>query len=215
MSKNNYLPVVEDAVRLYMRSNGLREADLAEKLGITQSGVNFTLKNGFGVRTAKSWGDAFGFDPKFLLTGEGQLMVSDETSAQPSVVPLVPLAAMAGSLSDYEGSVDRGECEWIVSPIRDATLAIPVSGDSMSPEFPNGSTVLVKRINERAFIEWGRTYVLDTVNGVVIKNLVPSEKGEEWVRCVSVNKAPQFAPFEVSLSDVRAIYRVVLSLSMK
>ena len=129
--------------------------------------------------------------------------------------PLVPLAAMAGSLSDYEGSAEMRDCELIMSPVKDVTLAVPVSGDSMSPEFPNGSVVLVKRIDERAFIEWGRTYVLDTVNGVVIKNLIPSEKGEEWVRCMSINEAPQFAPFDVSLQDVRAVYRVVMSLSRK
>ena len=122
---------------------------------------------------------------------------------------------MAGSLSDYEGSAEMRDCELIMSPVKDVTLAVPVSGDSMSPEFPNGSVVLVKRIDERAFIEWGRTYVLDTVNGVVIKNLIPSEKGEEWVRCMSINEAPQFAPFDVSLQDVRAVYRVVMSLSRK
>lgn len=64
--------------------------------------------------------------------------------------PLVPLAAMAGSLSDYEGSAEMRDCELIMSPVKDVTMAVPVSGDSMSPEFPNGSVVLVKRINERA-----------------------------------------------------------------
>ena len=168
----------------------------------------------------------------FLMSGQGQLMLEQVPRSEPQqqtnetrqeeqevnnnfCVPLVPLAAMGGSLSDYEGSVNDWECEWIPSPIRNATLAISVSGDSMSPEFPNGSTVIVTRINERAFIEWGRTYVLDTVNGVVIKNLVPSEKGDGWVRCVSVNKDPEFAPFDVSLSDVRAIFRVVVSMSVK
>lgn len=57
---------------------------------------------------------------------------------------------MAGSLSDYEGSAEMRDCELIMSPVKDVTMAVPVSGDSMSPEFPNGSVVLVKRINERA-----------------------------------------------------------------
>lgn len=219
----NYFPVVEDAIRLYLRSLGESEQFLADRLGVTQQSVNQKLREGFGSNSAKKWAQEFGFNPNFLMSGEGGLMDSDTQNdiqenpdnVENSCIPLVPLAAMGGSLSDYEGSVDSYECEWIVSPVRGATMAIPVSGDSMSPEFPNGSTVIVKKINERAFIEWGRTYVLDTVNGVVIKNLVPSEKGDGWVRCVSVNSAPQFAPFDVSLSDVRAIYRVVVSLSMK
>lgn len=211
-----YYPAVEDAIRLYMRANGYREQDLADRLGISQSGVNFVLRRGFGKNAARKWADAFGFDPVFLLTGEGQLMAAvQDATPGPVSVPLVPLAAMAGSLSDYEGSAEMRDCELIMSPVKDVTMAVPVSGDSMSPEFPNGSVVLVKRINERAFIEWGRTYVLDTVNGVVIKNLVPSERGNEWVRCMSINEAPQFAPFDVSLQDVRAVYRVVMSLSRK
>ena len=227
-----YFPVVEDAIRLYLRSIGKNEGYLAEKLNVTQQAINQKIREGFGYNSARKWAEKFGFDPVFLMSGQGQLMLEQVPRSEPQqqtnetrqeeqevnnnfCVPLVPLAAMGGSLSDYEGSVNDWECEWIPSPIRNATLAISVSGDSMSPEFPNGSTVIVTRINERAFIEWGRTYVLDTVNGVVIKNLVPSEKGDGWVRCVSVNKDPEFAPFDVSLSDVRAIFRVVVSMSVK
>lgn len=188
-------------------------ADMAEKLNVSQQAVSVTLKRGFGSSAARKWAQAFGFDAGFLMSGQGQLMSSEPQVKE--TIPLVPLAAMGGFLSDYEGSVNDYESEWIPSPISGATMAIPVSGDSMAPEFPNGSTVIVKKIDERAFIEWGRTYVLDTVNGVVIKNLVPSEKGEGWVRCVSVNPAPQFAPFDVNLSDVRAIYRVAVSMAMK
>lgn len=34
----------------------------------------------------------------------------------------------------------------------------------MAPEYPSGSRILIKRIDEKAFIEWGRVYVLDTMN---------------------------------------------------
>lgn len=78
MKEKNYIPAVESAIRLYMRSSGLREQDLADRLAITQSGVNFTLKNGFGKNVAKKWADTFGFNVQFLLTGKGNLM--SETS---------------------------------------------------------------------------------------------------------------------------------------
>ena len=216
-----YFPAVENAIKLYLRSIGEGECYLAEKLHVTQQSVNQKIREGFAPNSARKWAETFGFDPVFLMTGVGQLTGSQEIQQENSCddgdhyIPLVPLAAIGGPLSDYEGSADSFECEWIVSPVRGATLAIPVSGDSMAPEFPNGSTVIVQKIDERAFIEWGRTYVLDTVNGIVIKNLVPSDKGDGWVRCVSINTAPQFAPFDVSLSDVRSIYRVVVSMSIK
>lgn len=93
-------------------------------------------------------------------------------------------------------------------------MSLQVSGDSMSPEYPNGSQILIKKINKSAFIEWGKVYVLDTCNGTVIKILVPSEK-EGFVKCVSINKDPIFAPFEVAWSDVYGVYRVLMCMSMK
>ncbi len=78
------------------------------------------------------------------------------------------------------------ECERIVSPIKDVDFAITVAGDSMAPEFPNGSQILVKKIDEKQFIEWGKAYVLDTSNGTVLKILNKSEK-DGYVRCTSLN----------------------------
>lgn len=137
-----------------------------------------------------------------------------EESRTATFVKLIPIAAQGGSLTDYIYSVKESDCELIASPIRDVDLAIQVSGDSMAPEYPNGSHVYVKRINERAFIEWGKVYVLDTCNGSVIKILVPSDR-DGFVRCLSINPDPRFAPFEVSLEDIRGVYRVLLCMSIK
>lgn len=70
------------------------------------------------------------------------------------------------------------------------------------------------KINERAFIEWGKAYVLDTCNGTVIKLLVPSDK-EGYVRCLSINPDPIYAPFDVALADIFGVYKVLLSMSIK
>lgn len=78
----------------------------------------------------------------------------------------------------------------------------------MSPAYPSGCTIYIKRINELIFIDWGHTYVLDTRNGTVIKTLLLSDK-ENAVKCVSLNPDPKFAPFDVSLSDVFGVYKVL------
>lgn len=123
-------------------------------------------------------------------------------------VPLLPLSAQGGSLNDFVMSVKEIECEKIASPVEDAELAIKIQGDSMYPSYPSGSTAFIKKINELIFIDWGRIYVLDTRNGSVIKILVPSDK-ENAVKCVSINPDPKFAPFDVSLSDVFGVYKVL------
>lgn len=153
-----------------------------------------------------------------LINGDNEVTLetpeddNQETTAK--LVPLLPIAAQGGSLNDFVVSVKDSDCEKVVSPIKGAQFAMPVSGDSMSPEYPNGSQIFIKRINEKAFIEWGKVYVLDTYNGTVIKILVPSEK-DGYVRCLSINKDPIFAPFDVSWSDVYGVYRVLLCMSVK
>lgn len=157
----------------------------------------------------------------WLMTGEGEMLKGGDKSPKKNAdnkgwksIPLLPVSAQGGRLNDFVASVNGKDCEKIVSPVKEADFALPVSGDSMAPEYPNGSQVHVKRINEKAFIEWGRVYVLDTCNGAVIKRIVPSEKAG-FVRCLSINPDPIYAPFEVDLKDVYGIYRVMLCLSIK
>jgi phage repressor protein C with HTH and peptisase S24 domain len=151
-------------------------------------------------------------DSEGTLETPGDNETSEEITAK--LVPLLPIAAQGGSLNDFVVSVKESDCEKVVSPIRGADFAMPISGDSMAPEYPNGSQIFIKRINERAFIEWGKVYVLDTCNGVVVKILVPSQK-EGYVRCVSINTDPIFAPFEIAWEDINGVYRVLLCMSVK
>ena len=151
-------------------------------------------------------------DSEGTLETPGDSETSEEITAK--LVPLLPIAAQGGNLNDFVVSVKESDCEKVVSPIRGADFAIPISGDSMAPEYPNGSQIFIKRINEKAFIEWGKAYVLDTCNGVVVKILVPSQK-DGYVRCVSINTDPIFAPFEVAWEDIHGVYRVLLCMSVK
>ena len=130
-----------------------------------------------------------------------------------TIVPLIPISAQGGSLNDFTASVMEYDCEKVLSPIRDVDFAMTVSGDSMSPEYPSGCQVLVKRINERAFIDWGKVFVLDTINGTIIKKLMPVEGDPEKVTCVSIN--PEYPSFEVGFEHIRGVYRVLMCMSLK
>jgi len=112
-------------------------------------------------------------------------------------------------------SVKNSDCEQIISPIKGVDFAITVFGDSMTPEFPNGCQVLIKRINEQSFIEWGKVYVLDTVNGVVIKVITQSDK-PGFIHCSSLNPdQKRYAPFDIPEQDVFGIYRVLMCMCLK
>lgn len=161
------------------------------------------------------------YNKVWLLTGVGEMLnnpqgdTTNTIEEEQRTVPLVPFAAMGGQLTGFalEG-VTRNQCELIKSPIEGADFAIPITGDSMEPEFPRGSRVLVQAINPNSFIEWGKVYVLDTCNGIVIKQLRKSDK-DGCVSCFSINDNSIYAPFDVPLADIHGIYRVLLCLELK
>lgn len=143
----------------------------------------------------------------------------DNHTAQPTqevfeqeTIPVLPTDARAGTLAEFADSVEAFNCERMVSPIRGADFAMQVTGDSMSPEYPSGSIILCKKINEKAFIEWGKVFVLDTANGAVIKSVRKTENDNE-VECVSLN--PAYQPFRIDTEYINGWYRVLMVLSLK
>ena len=207
----------------FIEYKDIKKRAFEEAVGLSNGYLN-QLRNSPGVDKISAILETYPeINKVWLLTGEGEMLKTSPggVPAMPPpgdeaahVVPLLPLSAQGGPLNDFVLSVREADCEKVVSPIPGADLAITVSGDSMAPEYPNGSRLLIKRINEKAFIEWGKTYVLDTCNGSVIKRIVPSAK-EGFVKCLSINTDPIYAPFEVSLSDIYGIYKVLLCMSIK
>lgn len=212
----------------YLRFKGLvkTQKDLAEAIGATAPNVSSALKgdekfltDSFIARFSEAFEEV---SSHWLLTGEGEMLRGNEAEGvvvagrksedEVSLVPLLPIAAQGGSLNDFVVSVKENDCERVVSPIRGVDFAMPVAGDSMAPEYPAGSQIFIKKINERAFIDWGKVYVLDTCNGSVIKRVFPSDNAEK-VKCVSIN--PEYPPFEVSYEDIYGMYRVLLCMSVK
>lgn len=178
-----------------------------ESLGVSIS--HFYNAKDISLKTLRAIEEIYpDINTRWLQTGEGYMTNDDKLKSEEKFykVPLLPIAAQGGTPDNIESQIQQHECEMIVSPIDNITMAIPVTGDSMSPEFPSGSKVFVQKVNEKAFIEWGCTYVLDTVNGAVIKNVFQTKGDETKVTCRSVN--PNFADFTVDLTDIRGWYRV-------
>lgn len=152
----------------------------------------------------------------WLLTGKGQMLNEDESmmpeiidqdeSSDDDLVPLLPVEAMAGSLSCYSEGVYLRNCQKIKSPVNGADWAIKISGDSMEPELHNGYYIFISKLSG-AFIPWGHTVVLDTLDGVVVKKIYPVEGTEEFIIAKSVN--PDYPPFRIETSAIFGIYRIL------
>ena len=174
---------------------------------------------------------------EWLLTGEGEMLVKDSSDsplsslphqkvettekrdstsqvdvAEVARVPLIPFEARGGQLDGFaRNGVTLAQCETVPTPFKGAQFAISVRGQSMSPTYPSGCVLFISK-NIADWVEWGKVYVLDTENGVIVKQLAPSTLGEDFVCCKSFNDAPEFAPFNVPKASIFGIYRVVGAL---
>ena len=141
--------------------------------------------------------------------------INTQNKKEGYITYLLPMSAMGGSLIGFtEPGVMLQNCEAIVSPIENVDFAITVYGESMAPEYPSGSRILIKKINPDIFIDWGKIYVLDTPNGVVVKEVHESNK-EGFISCYSINPDPKFKPFDIPANKIFGMYRVLMCLSAK
>lgn len=167
-------------------------------------------------------GDAFPQYKQYLNTGAATDILLEESVKYKvnnrlegsNMIPLFPMSAHGTKLSEFAMGVKKYDCELVVSPVSGAEFAITVTGNSMADEYPPGSKVLVRRINSDLFVEPGKVYVLDTVNGVMLK--VVTIRRDGYLYCTSINSDQvTYAPFEIPISCVYGMYRVLMCISEK
>ena len=181
------------------------QRDFAALLGINEKGFSAAMNGNEKYLTDS-------LVNKITRFYEENVSKGGATPPAAKTLPVIPTEAMAGTLGEFADSVHAYDCERMISPIKGADYAIKVCGDSMTPEIPNGSQILIKKIWEEEFVEWGKIYCLDTKNGTVIKRVYPTDD-PEVVECRSIN--PDYPPFRVSTKSVFGWYRVLMVLSMK
>lgn len=212
------LHTITDRIKFYRDSKGYKKGQFEVMCGLSNGYLNSTSTPSSKIledilRICHDLNRDWVMNGTEPMLKDALLEINGDT-IYGTIIPLLPISAQAGSLNEFIVSVKDSDCERIISPIKGVDFAISVAGESMSPEYPSGSQVLVKKINEKAFIDWGKTFVLDTCNGTVIKVVVPSAR-EGYVRCLSINPDPRYAPYEISLEDVKGFYRVLLCMSIK
>ena len=187
-------------------------SDFAKGANVDVSGFSKMLKGKqtITVNTLKKVANAYGLNLKWLMDGVGDIHApggsttdfvansSDETRLR------IPMAVTAGLLTGFSDSIKSSDCEQMpiikAFPPYDCTMI--VKGDSMEPKFEGGDEIAIRKVCD--VIEWGKTYVLDTRDGAILKRLY--DDGDKF-KCVSFN--PEYPDFEVNKDDVFGVYKVV------
>lgn len=159
----------------------------------------------------------------WLMTGEGEMLNTNpkaKEDAEPQdnsqTLPLVPIAAVAGYNGLDENGVTLAECPQYSVPdfiaVR-AEFLIRVSGSSMYPKYSSGDILACRRIREITFIQWGKIYVIDSQQGMMVKRLFEIDGEPDLVLCKSDNE--NYPPFRLPKDEIRSLSIVVGAIRME
>lgn len=198
--------------------------DFATKLGISASMITEISKGRSSVGTSAIQNIVlqFNINANWLLTGEGEMLQGEngrkvETAHQvpegsDEGIPLLPISAMAGAFTG-EVTVMEYECErYVIPAFKGADFMIRVTGDSMFPTYRSGDLVACQRVPlEDLFFQWNKVYVLDTVQGPLIKRI---KRGTDPNHILIVSDNTDYEPYEITRNQfngvalVRGIVRI-------
>lgn len=198
-------------LRQVKAKEGITQEQLAQNINVHKSYIS-DMANG-RVPVTQQVTDAilelYPYAKDYLAVDSPVPTTPAPATSEGKLVPLLPVEAVGGRLDGFAADgVMLSNCEKIMSPFGGTDFGMRVKGDSMFPEYPNGCLIFIKR-NVSTWIEWGRVYVLDTCDGVVLKQIVKSDLGDDYFCCRSFNVERGYTPFDIPRSDVFGVYRVL------
>ncbi len=221
----NYFP---ENLKHLRKERELRQADLAEKLGVNRTAVGAYEEGRAEPKLSTLRNISLYFDitidallhedlssgktqPKADLQGKGLriLPITIDKSEDKELIDIVPVKAAAGYLNGY-GDVD------FVEALPHFSLPVPelgpnnsyrvfqIEGDSMLP-VTSGSYVIGEYLQDWKTIKSEQCYILLTKDdGVVYKRVVNNLDYDATLMLKSDN--PKYKPFEVGIEDVLEVW---------
>lgn len=154
------------------------------------------------------------------LTGDSDQMFCDGVASKKNMNPYYNAFTIQGGIATGFGD------EKAMTP--DGYMAVPgikpspeiqffqVKGDSMvnpnnpAKSIPEGSWVAIEKNNTNE-PEWGHIYAIMTLDGPIVKILMPSDKGEDYIRVESLN-SEKYPPRDLHKTEIVGDMRKVVGV---
>ena len=220
---------VKDRLKSFIKNKGLTVRDFEKTVGVSNGYVN-SISKSIGIEKISKILEIYpNLNIEWLLTGQGSMLKTDEKVPNVKVfkqktdrlvekqeIPLYDMEATAGIIDQLNGDVKNIPIDTIRIPnMPRADGAVYVTGDSMYPLLKSGDIVIFKRIHDIPYdIFWGEMYIVSMniadEEYVTVKYVQKSDKGDDWIKLVSLNQHHQ--PKDIPLSKVRAMALVKASI---
>ncbi|WP_172914947.1 S24 family peptidase [Capnocytophaga canis] len=190
-------------------------------------------KSGLSMDTVEKFYSTYPeINPEWLLTGRGNMLKSDNENKESSIIihhgdrktrdkiienqeiPLYDLEATAGLVELFKGGKAVQVLETIKIPnLPSCDGALSVTGDSMYPLLKSGDIVLYKQIPVNPdSIFFGEMYLLGVMvdefeEMITVKYVQKSDKGDDYVKLVSLNQHHQSKDIQIKRVTAMAIIK--------
>lgn len=226
---------VKERIKQFCKLEGSTVAAFEESIGASNGYVN-SISKSIGLERLNVIIEKYpNINLEWLLTGRGDMLKTkgasqngsrsviamasrkDTDNQQTNQIeytkgsqtrPRIPFEAAAGSLSIAVDSIKEGQCERfpVITSLPEYDFTIIARGESMAPVIESGDELACRFTTESSFIQWGRTYVLDTTEGVIVKRIFDNG---ECILCKSNN--PNYPAYPVNKKE---IYRMALVVGL-
>lgn len=161
--------------------------------------------------------EAFNLNSNWLLTGEGEMFISDVAESAPlqiipqegeetAGIPFYDIDVMAHIAESLDLKEETPAGVLSIPGFKDCIACFPVYGSSMEPKISNGDVIAVSQAVTCDQILWGEIYLVITDAWRVVKTVHPG-KTEEYIILRSIN--PAYAgDTNLKKKDLRALYLV-------
>ena len=224
--KIGYMETQKERLKQFIEAMGFSVREFERAIGVSSSTITHVKDNLSAKLKERISANFQQLNMDWLLTGRGEMLKQEENAEKtqnkrresteaPSRrrIPLYSDITSVGGYNDQIAEVDKAAAaatEWIDAGdwFPEATAAIRPYGDSMV-EYPAGSILVLKRVQDRRLLINGRNYVIETTEFRITKQL--QYDGGDYLMAYSSNPETYpdgrqiHSPIKIPLDTVRHI----------
>ena len=200
---------IKERVLLIAKEKGISYENFCEGIGMTYGSFKGDQKksslNSDAIgRILSNYPD---IDLHWLLTGDENMTSAAQqplfSYGRRNAIPLLSVDALA----DFQKNIVSEEEVELASyslPVFDeigVEFLIKVTSASMAPLYSSGDLIGCKTLGDLSFIQWGKTYLVQTKQGYLINRLFPNPGDKNGIICRSEN-SDKFPPFNIQLDAI-------------